>query len=282
MPMPGRSHLDNVTSAHTADAINDSMSEVMSVAMTDDRDSTIGTIAPAVLNPEAERVRAVLATMQQTLGQLGINFDSLGDQTAKVTTLPSGMEANQEILAVQRHMSRQRRKQDENIEEIKKLLREVAQEQIVEHLRSQVAEQVLEVIDDFVEQEVQRNLEEIIPVELQRQVEEQKKQLEDVRRSLHNSEARRANALLRSTHMTDPLHKLLLPNGMVSADFPEHLGELFAMDGVQAKRLLGEYGIEPSESREKNLNRFMQFIGVSYQMVPSQASSVGGSTVGGL
>ncbi|KAG8694162.1 hypothetical protein FRC09_010027, partial [Ceratobasidium sp. 395] len=69
--MPGRSHLDNVTSAHTADAINDSMSEVMSVAMTDDRESTIGTVAPAVLNPEAERVRAVLATMQQTLGQLG-------------------------------------------------------------------------------------------------------------------------------------------------------------------------------------------------------------------
>jgi hypothetical protein len=32
--------------------------------------------------------------------------------------------------------------------------------------------------------------------------------------------------------MTDPLHKLLLPSGMVSADFPEHLGELFAMDGV--------------------------------------------------
>ena len=31
--------------------------------------------------------------------------------------------------------------------------------------------------------------------------------------------------------MTDPLHKLLMQNGMVSADFPEHLGELFAMDG---------------------------------------------------
>ena len=51
-----------------------------------------------------------------------------------------------------------------------------------------MAEQVLEIIDDFVEQEVKRNLEEIIPVELQRQVEEQKKQLEDVRRSLHNSQ----------------------------------------------------------------------------------------------
>lgn len=31
--------------------------------------------------------------------------------------------------------------------------------------------------------------------------------------------------------MTDPLQKLLMQNGMVSSDFPEHLGELFAMDG---------------------------------------------------
>lgn len=34
-----------------------------------------------------------------------MNFDALGDQTAKVATLPSGMETNQEILAVQRHVS---------------------------------------------------------------------------------------------------------------------------------------------------------------------------------
>lgn len=72
--------------------------------------------------------------------------------------------------------------------------------------------------------------------------------------------------------------------------------------GPQAKRLLEEHAIDASESREKNLNRFMQFIGVSYQMVgppiihsvliinenvfsyqvPSQASSVGGSTIAGI
>lgn len=50
-----------------------------------------------------------------------------------------------------------------------------------------VADQVMEIIDDFVEEEVRRNLEEIIPVELQSQVVEQKRQLEEVRRSLHNS-----------------------------------------------------------------------------------------------
>lgn len=41
--------------------------------------------------------------------------------------------------------------------------------------------------------------------------------------------------------------------------------------GTQAKRLLAEYDIEASESREKNLNRFMQFVGVSYQMVSWEA-----------
>ncbi|GAB1526654.1 hypothetical protein RhiTH_009826 [Rhizoctonia solani] len=303
--MPARASMDSVASIHSTEGNLDNMSEIMSVAMTDDKESTVGTIGPAAIpNPEIEHVREVIVKMKETLGTLGdpvfqINFDSLGEQTAKVATVPSGMETNQEILAVQRHMSRQRRKQDENIEEIKKLLREVAQEQIVEHLRNSVADQVIEIIDDFVEEEVRKQLDEIIPVELQNQVVEQKKQLEEVRRSLHNSEARRANALLRSTHMTDALHKLLLPSGMVSADFPDNLGELFAMDGPQAKRLLEEYGIDASESREKNLNRFMQFIGVSYQMassifshvtlnlipspqVPSQASSIGGSSIAGI
>ncbi|KAB5589556.1 hypothetical protein CTheo_6999 [Ceratobasidium theobromae] len=280
--MPTRAQ-DNLTSINSTDGNNDNMSEIMSVSISDDRESTVGTIAPAAVpNPEIEHVREVMAKMKETLNSLGISIDSLGEQTAKVATLPSGMETNQEILAVQRHMSRQRRKQDENIEEIKKLLREVAQEQIVDHLRNAVADQVMEIIDEFVEQEVKKLLDDIIPVELQNQVVEQKRQLEEVRRSLHNSEARRANALLRSTHMTDALHKLLLPSGMVSADFPDNLGGLFAMDGPQAKRLLEEYGIDASESREKNLNRFMQFIGVSYQMVPSQASSVGGSTIAGI
>ncbi|ELU36656.1 hypothetical protein AG1IA_09315 [Rhizoctonia solani AG-1 IA] len=312
--MPARASMDSVASIHSTEGNLDNMSEIMSVAMTDDKESTVGTIGPAAIpNPEIEHVREVIVKMKETLAEQDpicqINFDSLGEQTAKVATVPSGMETNQEILAVQRHTRVLSRvmlmqfvsRQDENIEEIKKLLREVAQEQIVEHLRNSgafpfLADQVMEIIDDFVEEEVRKQLDEIIPVELQNQVVEQKKQLEEVRRSF---EARRANALLRSTHMTDALHKLLLPSGMVSADFPDNLGELFAMDGPQAKRLLEEYGIDASESREKNLNRFMQFIGVSYQMassiishvtlnlipspqVPSQASSIGGSSIAGI
>lgn len=73
--MPARSHLDNVTA--TNDAINDSMSEVMSVAMTDDRESTVGTIAPSVPNPEVEHVREVLATMKQTLASLGVRGSTI-------------------------------------------------------------------------------------------------------------------------------------------------------------------------------------------------------------
>lgn len=70
--MPARSHLDNATAAHSNDAINDSMSEVMSVAMTDDRESTVGTVTPSIPNPEVEHVREVLATMKQTLASLGV------------------------------------------------------------------------------------------------------------------------------------------------------------------------------------------------------------------
>lgn len=70
--MPARA--DNVTSIHSTDGNNDNMSEILSVSLTDDKESTVGTIAPAAVpNPEIERVREVLATMKQTLSGLGVS-----------------------------------------------------------------------------------------------------------------------------------------------------------------------------------------------------------------
>ena len=80
-------------------------------------------------------------------------------------------------------------------------------------------------------------------------------------------EARRANALLRSNHLNDPLHPLLRPNGEHCSIFPKDLASLFGQNSSSAKQLAIEYELPVSEgepsAREKNLNRFMQHIGVS-------------------
>ncbi len=78
-----------------------------------------------------------------------------------------------------------------------------------------------------------------------------------------------------------------MSNGEVSSRFPTTLKELFALDGTSAtlvlslkltgrriisgatvRQLLDEYEIPIiTESREGNLNQFIQFCGVQYQMV---------------
>lgn len=155
--------------------------------------------------------------------------------------------------------------------------------------------QLEDMIQSLVAEEIARQ----IPQSLRDQIMDHKRHLEEVHVNLQNacapaflclrvsvlvpdfsdsSEARRANALLRSTHLKDPLHPLLKANGEVSAKFPRDLTALFALDAAEAKALSSEYGLpDIGDSRERNLNRFMQFCGVSYQMVsylPDRCPSV--------
>ena len=97
-------------------------------------------------------------------------------------------------------------------------------------------------------------------------------------------ESRRANAKLRIDKPGEPLATMFMTDGNVSGRFPKDLTSLFSLDGEfpasqrfetftgvaaeDTEALMADYGIpEPSESRDHNLNRFMQFCGVRYQLV---------------
>jgi len=121
----------------------------------------------------------------------------------------------------------------------------------------------------MVKEQVALNLLEHVPESLQADLAMRKRQLEEVQQALHNSESRRANAELRSGNTDGTLHTIYRSDGEISPLFPEDLSSLFALDGDTAKRLLMEYEQGPitSDSRESNLNRFIQFCGVLYQVV---------------
>ncbi|KZT41949.1 hypothetical protein SISSUDRAFT_981080 [Sistotremastrum suecicum HHB10207 ss-3] len=170
--------------------------------------------------------------------------------------------------SLRRQLAAQDKRQEDRLEEIKYLLKDVLKEQIIEHLKKQVEAQIADTIAAEVQESVAAELKDHIPASLQDQVMEHKRQLDEVQRALHNSEARRANALLRSTHLQDPLHPLLMSNDEVSPRFPKDLSGLFALDSTTAKALAEDYELpDVSESRERNLNRLMVFLGVAYQMV---------------
>ena len=95
---------------------------------------------------------------------------------------------------------------------------------------------------------------------------------------------------MRTNKFTEELRTIYKTDGTISTLFPKNLQELFGMNSEQsitaprqlniadddlqfvaaetARRLLDEYGMwDGTKSRERNLNHFMQFCGVNYQLV---------------
>ncbi|KAF8583814.1 hypothetical protein K439DRAFT_1347694 [Ramaria rubella] len=224
-------------------------------------------VATTTPGPDLSDVEELLTTMKQTLGTLGATFDTLGEQTARIATLGPAMDAAHQVHRLRKQLQSQDRRHEERIGEIKVLLRDVLKDQIIAHLSTHVHEMIREGVARIVRERVANELLAQIPTHLKEQVYEHKRQIQHVKQSLFNSEARRANALLRSNHLSEPLHPLLRPNGEISSIFPKDLATLFGQNSSSAKQLAADYELTVSEgepsSRERNLNRFMQHIGVS-------------------
>jgi len=69
--------------------------------------------------------------------------------------------------------------------------------------------------------------------------------------------------------MDDPLGTIHMTDGTVSRYYPKDLEGLFKLDADTTKALMSDYQlpIQDSNSQDHNLNRFMQFCGVQYQLV---------------
>jgi len=230
----------------------------------------------AAMPPSAEVTAAldIIAKMKGSLGDLNHTFDALGEQTMQMIRLGGELETAQHVNSVRKQMEAQDAKQQGQIEDVKALLQEVLQNDILEHLRILIEQGVLEEIDEIVQEQVAALLPTYIPQELQDEVAYYRRQLEEAQQALHNSESRRANALLRTTRMDSPLKTIYKADGEVSALFPHDLNALFSMDAETAHELILDYGLgDPSSVRERNVNRLMQFCGLPYQLVRRPAPS---------
>ncbi|GJE97303.1 hypothetical protein PsYK624_135190 [Phanerochaete sordida] len=227
-------------------------------------------------SPEALLVNETLRDVKESLANFERVFDSLGQQNSQMIQMGGEIETTQHLNRVREEMRDSDRKQDEQIEEIKVLLENALQREIVDHLRTLIEAGVLEQIDQAVKERVTAELPRVLPRSAQDEVKVYRKQLQEVQRALHNSESRRANSLLRTsrTNLTEELHTIYKADGTISQIFPKNLDALFSMDIETARQLLEEYGMwDPMKSREKNLNAFMQFCGVNYQLVVTSSGS---------
>ncbi|EJT96697.1 hypothetical protein DACRYDRAFT_102770 [Dacryopinax primogenitus] len=222
-------------------------------------------------------LETLLLTMQQTLHTLTSAFDTLACQTSQLATLRPALEGHHEIKRLKEQIAQQDVKMDQMRDFLSDKLtmhmadvREGLKCHVEEVMGGPVKDSVRTEVEQRVMERVAEQISQKIPAELLEDVQDHKVQLSHVRRSLHNSEARRANSLLRTNNINEPLTPLMRSNGEISPFFPHDLSSLFASPAPVARQLVSDYDltIDP-DSRERNLNKFMGHIGVGFQMVPA-------------
>lgn len=136
-------------------------------------------------------------------------------------------------------------------------------------MKEQVNREIVDQIDALVQEQVAQCLKDHIPEDLQLELAQNKQEFEELQLALHNSESRRMNGSLRANRPEEALHSIYMADGTISHLFPKDLKGLFDLDADTLKDLLAEYGLAAgiSHIRDANLNKFMQFCGVRYQLV---------------
>ncbi|KAI0752988.1 hypothetical protein C8Q80DRAFT_488697 [Daedaleopsis nitida] len=162
-------------------------------------------------DPTASAVSELLKTMQNTLGSLGRTFDLLGDQTMHVASLGPAVDALFQITAVRGDIDDQHAREEDRMQQVKTALQDKVKGHLRETLKPKVNQIVAEVVKQAVADRVQRELAARIPSSLRQEIQEYKWQILRVKTSLHNSEARRHNAMIRATGLEEPLQPLLRP-----------------------------------------------------------------------
>ncbi|KAH9946436.1 hypothetical protein B0H21DRAFT_693650 [Amylocystis lapponica] len=254
---------------------------------------TNGAAAPIAADVQA--VGELLDTMKLTLNAMAATFDTLSEQTTKVAELGPTIDAMHQIRLVRKQLSEQHQRQEERMQGVKKLLSEDLKVQLRDYLTPQVNLIVKEIIQREVAERVQRQLRAQVPEKLREEVKHYKHQITTVKHSLHNSEARRHNSLICSSGLDEPLRPLLRPLPMPTPSplFPHDLASLTRLEPEAIKALLNDYGLvasaphraespegssaapakkvrfevavdeEDKMSFRENMNRFIQYIGVS-------------------
>jgi len=213
----------------------------------------------------------LMGLMKGTMDQLGETFDALNQTGNRVEDLQAepALDSVSQIQSLRRHLVYQDRRQQEKMEDIRVILSEVLQVEVVEFLKGVIEEEVEAMINKEVEEQVADRLQKHIPPHLREMVDAHKKQLDDVTRNLHNVEARRRNAALRHQHGDGTIHPLHLPSAQPSESFPKNIDELINVEAERLANLMLEYGVEPGPSRDQNLNKFMKFCHIGYEVVPT-------------
>ncbi|KAJ3575276.1 hypothetical protein NP233_g1194 [Leucocoprinus birnbaumii] len=231
--------------------------------------------------------KEVYDSLSHALNNLAGNYDALQGKSMQVAMKGTEMENSEDIKELRQQMKDQDLRHKESMEEIQNMIDQILQNE-GDDMRKQVSQEIAEQIDELVKDQVAHCLKDHMPEDLGFELEENKREYADLQHALHNSyndtgnlgsESRRLNGTLRASKPDDVLHTILMSNGSVSGRFPKDLNALFELDADAVKALMADYDLNGvTDSRDNNLNKFMQFCGVRYQMVVKTDDKTNNST----
>ncbi|KDR75746.1 hypothetical protein GALMADRAFT_226392 [Galerina marginata CBS 339.88] len=153
----------------------------------------------------------VFATMKTALVSMTSAFDRLGTQTEKMMSLSLDIKAAEQLRQVQSTLEQQIIRHKAEIQTLRSSLQAKIKEAVEEKIRAQMYDIVKSSIQQEVEEKVREQLSVQIPEDLRQQVISHKRQILEVKTTLHNSEARRYNALQTIPGPNARLRPLLRP-----------------------------------------------------------------------
>ncbi|KAF9788466.1 hypothetical protein BJ322DRAFT_634987 [Thelephora terrestris] len=153
-------------------------------------------------------------------------------------------------------------------DEIKTLLEDSLNNEVLQHISAQIERQIDTCIDETVNKLVEEELDKYVPKDVRSQVDKQRTELLTLQIQIHNSEARRSNSFIKTQkHFNENLQYLLDQGGRRSDIFPRTVNELLAYNDQKVLQLVQFFGMEHPDNNSKipNLNWFLRIIGVTYQ-----------------
>ncbi|KAL4263884.1 hypothetical protein AB1N83_004956 [Pleurotus pulmonarius] len=228
-------------------------------------EATTATAVPTNTSATFNATLGILAGMKEEFKTLESSLTDVHDLTSNHRLL-DGQEIEKELQMIRHQLEGVETTMKNEVEVIELLFDKHKGTKLREAVRDQIVATYQDMIDKIVQEQVAACLAAEIPQEVQDEVARTKAELDIVQRELHNSQSQAANEFLREGG-DEKINTIFMGNGEVSSRFPATLKELFALDGATVRQLLDEYEVPIiTESREGNLNQFIQFCGVQYQM----------------
>ncbi|KAH6914324.1 hypothetical protein BKA70DRAFT_1261076 [Coprinopsis sp. MPI-PUGE-AT-0042] len=167
--------------------------------------------AAVIASPELLELASFQASIKQALASLSSTMETLEVQSERMQQMGADIKIHGQIELLRTEVEEQVNRQKSELANIEQMLREKVKEALAEHIKASMRATVRETIRRMVEGRVHDELITQVPEKLREGLLTQQRQIEEVKATIHNSEARRYNSSLNSASGNVPLRPLLRP-----------------------------------------------------------------------